>query len=75
MIDSGRGLVETRLVENLEREHKRHARPFALQVTVLPIAGRKLRQLEADNVMISDELLRDVDEYRERITLVIEALL
>ena len=72
---SGRGLVETRLVADLERNLGRRARPFQLRITAIPVAGRELWRLDPHHVLVIAELLRDSDEYRRRITPVLQALL
>ena len=71
----GRGLEETRLVAGLERNLGRRAQPFQLRITVIPVAGKELWQLDLDHVLLTDELLRDSAEYRGRITPVLQALL
>jgi len=71
----GRGLFETSLVAGLERDLGRRAQPFALRITVIPVAGKELWQLDPHHVLLTDELLRDFAEYRERITPVVQALL
>jgi hypothetical protein len=72
---SGRGLVETRLVADLERNLGRRARPFQLRINKIPVAGKELWQLDAHHVLLTAELLRDSDEYRRHITPVLQALL
>jgi len=72
---SGRGLVETRLVADLERNLGRRARPFQLRITEIPVAGKELWQLDPHHVLLTAELLRDSDEYRRHITPVLQALL
>lgn len=71
----GRGLIETRLVADLERNLGRRARPFQLRITEIPVAGRELWRLDPHHVLVTAELLRDSDEYRRRITPVLQALL
>ncbi len=71
----GRGLFETRLVAGLERDLGRRAQPFQLRITVIPVAGKELWQLDPHHVLLTDELLRDSVEYRRRITPVVQALL
>jgi len=71
----GRGLEETRLVAGLERDLGRRAQPFQLGITVIPVAGKELWQLDPHHVLLTDELLRDSVEYRGRITPVVQALL
>jgi hypothetical protein len=71
----GRGLVETRLVAGLERDFGRRAQPFQLRITVIPVAGKELWQLDSHHVLLTDELLRDSVGYRGRITPVLQALL
>lgn len=71
----GRGLEETRLVAGLERDLGRRAQPFQLWITVIPVAGRELWQLDPHHVLLTDELLRDSAQYRRRITPVVQALL
>jgi hypothetical protein len=71
----GRGLDHTRLVAGLERNLGRRARPFQLRITVIPVAGKELWQLDPHHVLLTDELLRDSVEYRRRITPVLQALL
>lgn len=71
----GRGLSETRLVAGLERDLHRRAQPFRLRITVIPVAGMELWQVAPDHVLLTDELLRNSAEYRERITPVLKALL
>ena len=71
----GRGLEETRLVAGLERDLGRRAQPFQLRITVIPVAGRELWQLDPHHVLLTDELLRDSVEYRGRITPFLQALL
>jgi len=71
----GRGLYETRLVAGLERDLGRRAQPFQLRITVIPVAGKELWQLDPHHVLLTDELLRDSVEYRGRITPVVQALL
>jgi hypothetical protein len=71
----GRGLVETRLVAGLERDLGRRAQPFQLRLTVIPVAGEELWQLDSHHVLLTDELLRDSVGYRGRITPVLQALL
>jgi hypothetical protein len=65
---SGRGLVETRLVADLERNLGRRARPFQLRITEIPVDGKELWQLDPHHVLLTAELLRDSDEYRRHIT-------
>jgi len=72
---SGRGLVETKLVADLERNLGRRARPFHLWITEIPVAGKELWQLDPHHVLLTAELLRDSDEYRRRITPALQALL
>lgn len=72
---SGRGLVETKLVADLERNLGRRARPFQLRITEIPVAGKELWQLDPHHVLLTAELLSDSDEYRRRITPVLQALL
>jgi len=69
----GRGLFETRLVSGLERDLGRRAQPFELRITVIPVAGKELWQLDPNHVLLTDELLRDSVEYRRRITPVVQA--
>jgi hypothetical protein len=71
----GRGLEESRLVEGLERILGRRAQPFQLRITVIPVAGMELWQLDPHHILLTDELLRDSDEYRARITPVLQARL
>jgi hypothetical protein len=71
----GRGLYETRLVAGLEQDLGRRAQPFQLWITVIPVAGKELWQLDPHHVLVTDELLRDSAEYRARITPVVQALL
>jgi hypothetical protein len=71
----GRGLDETKLVADLERNLGRRARPFQLQITEIPVAGKELWQLDPHHVLLTAELLRDSDEYRGRITPVLQTLL
>jgi hypothetical protein len=71
----GRGLFETRLVAGLERNLGRRAQPFQLRITVIPVAGKELWQLDPHHVLLTDDLLRDSVEYRRRITPVVQALL
>jgi hypothetical protein len=71
----GRGLEETRLVAGLERNLGRRAQPFQLRITVIPVAGKELWQLDPHHVLLTDELLRDSAEYRARITPVVQSLL
>ena len=71
----GRGLEETRLVAGLERDLGRRAQPFQLRITVIPVAGKELWQLDRHHVLLTDELLRDSAEYRARITPFLQALL
>lgn len=71
----GRGLEETRLVAGLERDLGRPARPFQLQITVIPVAGKDLWQLDPHHVLLTDELLSDSIDYRARITPVVQAVL
>ena len=68
-------LEETRLVAGLERNLGRRAQPFQLRITVIPVSGKELWQLDPQNVLLTDELLRDPAEYRARITPVVQALL
>ena len=70
----GRPLVETTLVADLERTSGRRARPFRLRVTEIPVAGQHLWQLHPDHILISAALLRDTNEYRRRLTSVVQAL-
>ena len=72
---SGRGLVETKLVADLERNIGRRARPFQLWITEIPVAGKELWQLDTHHILLTAELLRDSDEYRRRITPALQALL
>jgi len=72
---SGRGLVETKLVADLERDLGRQARPFQLRITEIPVAGKELWQLDPDHVLLTAELLRDSDDYRRQITPILQALL
>jgi hypothetical protein len=71
----GRGLYETRLVAGLERDLGRRAQPFQLWITVIPVAGKELWQLDPHHVLLTDELLRDSADYQARITPVVNALL
>ena len=71
----GRDLEETRLVAGLERNLGRPAQPFQLRITVIPVAGKELWQLDPHHILLTDELLRDSAEYRARITPVVQALL
>ena len=71
----GRGLFETRLVAGLEQDLGRRAQPFQLWITVIPVAGKELWQLDPHHVLLTDELLRDSAEYQARITPVVNALL
>ncbi len=71
----GRGLYETRLVAGLEQDLGRRAQPFRLWITVIPVAGKELWQLDPHHVLLTDELLRDSAEYGRRITPVVKALL
>jgi len=71
----GRSLDLTRLVAGLERDLGRRAQPFQLRITVIPVAGKELWQLDPHHVLLTDELLRDSVEYRGRITPVVQALL
>lgn len=71
----GRGLYETRLVAGLEQDLGRRAQPFQLWITVIPVAGKELWQLDPHHVLLTDELLRDSAEYQARITPVVKALL
>jgi hypothetical protein len=71
----GRGLYEARLVSGLEQDLGRRAQPFQLWITVIPVAGKELWQLDLHHVLLTDELLRDSAEYRARITPVVQALL
>ena len=70
----GRPLVETTLVADLERTSGRRARPFHLRVTEIPVAGQHLWQLHPDHILISAALLRDTNEYRRRLTSVVQSL-
>jgi hypothetical protein len=72
---SGRGLVETKFVADLERDLGRQARPFQLRITEIPVAGKELWQLDPHHVLLTAELLRDSDDYRRQITPVLQALL
>ena len=72
---SGRGLVETRLVADLERDLGRRAQPFQLRITEIPVAGKELWQLEPCHVLITAGLLGDSDEYRRLMTPIVRALL
>ena len=71
----GRGLDLTRLVAGLERDLGRRAHAFHLRITVIPVAGKELWQLDPHHLLLTDELLRDSAEYRARITPVLQALL
>jgi hypothetical protein len=71
----GRGLLETDLVADLEREAGRKAQPFRLAVTEIPVAGCELWQLDAHHVLVTAEMLSNADEYRRLMTPVIQALL
>ena len=75
MIDPGRGLNETTVVAELEHACGQRARPFSLRVTEIPVVGSELWQLEADHVVVTVGLLRDPDEYRRRLTPVLQPLL
>lgn len=76
LLQSTRGpLFESRLVADLERHLGRRARPFQLRITEIPVAGKELWQLDPHHVLLTAELLRDSDEYRRRITPVLQALL
>jgi len=72
---NGRGIVETRLVADLEHQLGRLARPFQLRITEIPVAGKQLWQLDPHHVLLTAGLLRDSDEYRRQITPVVQALL
>lgn len=72
---SGRGLVETRLVADLERSLGRRAQPFQLRITVIPVAGKEVWQLDPHHVLVTAELLGDSEEYRRLITPLVQALL
>ncbi len=71
----GAGLDHTRLVADLERAAGRRAQPFNLRVTEIPVAGSELWQLSAEHVVVTAGLLGEADEYRRRITPVLQALL
>lgn len=70
-----RALLNTNLVADLERDLGRRAEPFELRITVIPVAGQQLWQLDPHHVLIAAELLADPDEYRRCITPVLQALL
>ncbi len=73
--DPGRGVLETRLVADLEGACGRRVQPFNLQVTEIPVAGRELWQLDPGHVLVTTGLLGDPGEYGRRLTPVLQALL
>ncbi len=76
VMDSDGGMdYSTRLVANLERAAGRRARPFNLRVTEIPVAGSELWQLSPEHVVVTAGLLGEPEEYRRRITPVLQALL
>jgi hypothetical protein len=69
-----RGLLETKLVRDLERALARTARPFHLRITEIPVHGQHLWQLQPDHILVSAALLRDTAQYRQNLLSVVEAL-
>ena len=63
------------VASELSRTDRPRAQPFQLRITVIPVAGKELWQLDRHHVLLTDELLRDSAEYRGRITPVLRALL
>jgi len=73
-MQSSGGLLETRLVRDIQRALARTARPFHLRITEIPVDGQQLWQLRPDHVLVSAALLRDTAQYRQSLTPVVEAL-
>ena len=69
-----RGLVESTIVKKMEHDLRRKAQPFHLWVTEIPVDGQHFWQMGPGQVLVSADLLRDTDQYRERLTPVVEAL-
>lgn len=59
----------------LMRNLGRPAQPIQLRITQISVAGQELWQLDPHHVLLTAELLRDSNEYRRRITPVLQALL
>jgi hypothetical protein len=74
MQGSAGGLLETKLVTDMERALARTAQPFHPRITEIPVHGQHLWQLRPDHVLVSAALLRDTAQYRQRLMPVIEAL-
>ena len=70
----GRGAQESRLVAGLEKNLGRSAQPFRLRITVIPVAGKELWEFNQHHVLVTDELLNDPVEYRQRIVPILQAL-
>jgi hypothetical protein len=68
------GLLETKLVRDMELALARTARPFHLRITEIPVHGEQFWQLRTDHVLVSAALLRDAAQYRQRLMPVVEAL-
>jgi hypothetical protein len=73
-MQSNGGLLETKLVRDMERALARRAQPFHLRITEIPVHGQQLWQLRPDHVLVTAALLRDTAQYRQRIMPVVEAL-
>jgi len=70
---SSHGLLQTKIVRDMERAVARTARPFHLRITEIPVHGQQLWQLRPDHVLVSAALLRDTAQYRQRLMPVVEA--
>lgn len=68
-------LLETHLVAELERVEGRRAKPFHLRITQIPAMGHELWQLDPHHLLVTFDLLADRDDYTQRLTPYIHALL
>jgi hypothetical protein len=73
-MQSSGGLLETKLVRDMERAPARRAQPFHLRITEIPVQGQQLWQLRPDHVLVTAALRRDTAQYRQRVMPVVEAL-
>ena len=62
------------LVRAVEVELGRTAAPFELRITELPVAGKELWVLAADDVVVSRALFADAAEFLHRLAPVVRAL-
>jgi len=47
------------LIQSLEREAGRHARPFALRITVIPVQSKHAWVLDQEHLLVTHHLIRD----------------